>query len=237
MTPTAALLAFCVAAGILTLTPGLDTALVLRTSAVEGGRRALLAGLGICAGCLAWGVVVALGLGSLLAASQMAYDILRICGAVYLFYLGARLLWRTLRRTPPGMQADAAAQPMPGEPGRAGGPGAHYARPPETPAGVSGTAAQWFWRGCLTNVLNPKVGVFYVTFLPQFIPAGVSVLGFSLLLAGLHALMGVLWFAVLVAATRPLARWLQRPAVTRGLDGLTGTVFLAFGLKLAMERR
>lgn len=237
MTPTAALLAFCVAAGILTLTPGLDTALVLRTSAVEGGRRALLAGLGICAGCLAWGVVVALGLGSLLAASQMAYDILRICGAVYLFYLGARLLWRTLRRTPPGMQADAAAQPMPGEPGRTDGPGAHYARPPETPAGVSGTAAQWFWRGCLTNVLNPKVGVFYVTFLPQFIPAGVSVLGFSLLLAGLHALMGVLWFAVLVAATRPLARWLQRPAVTRGLDGLTGTVFLAFGLKLAMERR
>ncbi|MBO1111143.1 LysE family translocator [Bordetella petrii] len=219
MTPTAALLAFCIAAGILTLTPGLDTALVLRTSAVEGGRRALLAGLGICAGCLVWGVVVALGLGSLLAASQMAYDILRICGAAYLFYLGIRLLWRTLR----GGRPAALLQEK------------HTS--PHEQVFTSGTGAQWFWRGCLTNVLNPKVGVFYVTFLPQFMPAGVSVLGFSLLLAGLHALMGVLWFAVLVAATRPLARWLQHPAVMRGLDGLTGTVFLAFGLKLALDRR
>ncbi|MCD0501990.1 LysE family translocator, partial [Bordetella petrii] len=92
MTVATALFAFGIAAGILTLTPGLDTALVLRTSAVEGGRRALLAGLGICAGCLVWGVVVALGLGSLLAASQVAYDVLRIGGAAYLFYLGARLL-------------------------------------------------------------------------------------------------------------------------------------------------
>ncbi|MBO9357897.1 LysE family translocator [Bordetella petrii] len=216
MTPVAALLAFCVAAGILTLTPGLDTALVLRTSAVEGGRRALLAGLGVCAGCLVWGVVVALGLGSLLAASQMAYDVLRVCGAAYLFYLGIKLLWRTLRRP--------------------GGPAVRV-RAAELAAPASGTGAQWFWRGCLTNVLNPKVGVFYVTFLPQFIPAGVSVLGFSLLLAALHAAMGVLWFAVLVAATRPLARWLQHPAVTRALDGLTGMVFLGFGLKLALERR
>src|SRR3546814_7636526 len=108
MTPTAALLAFCIAAGILTLTPGLDTALVLRTSAVEGGRRALLAGLGVCAGCLVWGVVVALGLGSLLAASQTVYDILRICGAAYLFYLGPQLLWRTLRR-PGGHAVQARA--------------------------------------------------------------------------------------------------------------------------------
>jgi len=216
MTPATALLAFCLAAGILTLTPGLDTALVLRTSAVEGGRRALLAGLGVCAGCLAWGVVAALGLGSLLAASQTAYDILRIGGAAYLFYLGVKLLWRAVRR--PGAPMPAAAH----------GPAA---------LPMSGTGLQWFLRGCLTNVLNPKVGVFYVTFLPQFMPAGVSVLGFSLLLAGLHALMGVLWFAVLVAATRPLARWLQRPSVLRSLDGLTGAVFLAFGLKLALERR
>src|SRR3546814_9366312 len=106
---------------------------VLRTSAVEGGRRALLAGLGICAGCLVWGVVVALGLGSLLAASQMAYDILRICGAAYLFYLGAKLLWRTLRRAPSGTRTGAAVEncSMPGEPGRAAGRGADDAARPE----------------------------------------------------------------------------------------------------------
>ena len=64
-------------------------------------------------------------------------------------------------------------------------------------------------RGCLTNALNPKIGVFYVTFLPQFIPAGADVMRFSLLLAAVHAVLGMLWFGLLVAATRPLARWLS----------------------------
>ncbi|MBB1624427.1 LysE family translocator [Achromobacter sp. UMC71] len=216
MTATAALLAFTLAAAILTLTPGLDTALVLRTAAVEGGRRAFMAGLGICAGCLLWGAIAALGLGSLLAVSTLAYDVLRLCAAVYLFYLGAKLLWRTL----PGRRQTTSA----GETAAA-------------PAPASASAVGWFARGCLTNALNPKVGVFYITFLPQFIPAGADVLRFSLLLAGIHALLGVAWFALLVAATRPLARWLSRPAVMRGLDRMTGAVFIAFGVKLALEKR
>lgn len=193
MTATTALVAFAIAAGILTLTPGLDTALVLRTSAVEGARRALMAGLGICAGCLVWGAAA----------------------AGYLCYLGVRMLWRSRGALP----AAPDAAPM------------QAARASDT------SALGWFLRGCLTNVLNPKVGVFYITFLPQFIPQGADVLRFSLLLALLHAAMGVLWFVLLVAATRPLARWLARPAVARGLDRLTGGVFIAFGVKLALERR
>ncbi|KCB38947.1 translocator protein, LysE family [Bordetella hinzii CA90 BAL1384] len=213
---TAALLAFSVAALIMTLTPGLDTALVLRTAATEGPRRAFMAGLGICVGCLAWGAAAAFGLGALLAASQFAYEVLRIAGAAYLLYLGAGLLWRARR----ARRARAAS-----------GPG----RPARPQAGVG--ALGWLRRGCLTNLLNPKVGVFYITFLPQFIPQGADVLGFSLLLAALHAMIGIAWFAVLVAATRPLARWLGRPGVGRGLDAATGVVFVAFGLKLALERR
>jgi threonine/homoserine/homoserine lactone efflux protein len=218
MTATAALLAFTLAAAILTITLGLDTALVLRTAAVEGGRRALMAGLGICAGCLLWGAIAAFGLGSLLAVSTLAYDTLRICAAVYLFYLGAKLLWRTLPGRSPDRHATAS------DPATRGAPAAT-------------SATGWFLRGCLTNALNPKVGIFYITFLPQFIPAGSDVLTFSLLLAAIHALLGVLWFALLVAATRPLARWLSRPAVMRGLDRMTGAVFIAFGLKLALEKR
>jgi len=218
MTATAALLAFTLAAAILTITPGLDTALVLRTATVEGGRRALMAGLGICAGCLLWGAIAAFGLGSLLAVSSLAYDTLRICAAVYLFYLGAKLLWRTL-------------------PGRSPDPHATASDPAPRGAPAATSATGWFLRGCLTNALNPKVGIFYITFLPQFIPAGSDVLTFSLLLAAIHALLGVLWFALLVAATRPLARWLSRPAVMRGLDRMTGAVFIAFGLKLALEKR
>lgn len=213
MTATAALLAFTLAAAILTVTPGMDTALVLRTAAVEGGRRALMAGLGIAAGCLAWGVVAAFGLGSLLLVSTLAYDALRICAALYLFYLGVKLLWGARR----GKQATPdSAPPAPAAAASAGG---------------------WFMRGCLTNALNPKIGIFYITFLPQFIPAGADVLRFSLLLAGIHAMLGIVWFGVLVAATRPLARWLSRPAVMRGLDRMTGAVFIAFGLKLALEKR
>lgn len=217
MTVTAALLAFTLAAAILTITPGLDNALVLRTAAVEGGRRALMAGLGISAGCLIWGTIAALGLGSLLAVSTFAYDTLRICAAIYLFYLGVKLLWRTL----PGRKT--AATGTSGILTAADQPGT--------------TGAGWFLRGCLTNALNPKVGVFYITFLPQFIPAGTDVLRFSLVLATVHAIVGMLWFVLLVAATRPLARWLSRPAVTRGLDRVTGAVFIAFGLRLALEKR
>lgn len=252
MTTTTALIAFALAAGILTITPGLDTALVLRTSAIEGARRALMAGLGICAGCLVWGAGAALGLGSLLAMSTLAYDILRIGAAIYLCYLGARLLWRTRQaapsaspRTPAGelaigepaaATARAAGAPAAGSPA-AGAPAAGSPAAPASPVAHDTTAMGWFLRGCLTNVLNPKVGVFYITFLPQFIPQGADVLQFSLLLAVLHAAMGVLWFALLVAATRPVARWLARPSVARGLDRLTGGVFIAFGLRLALERR
>ncbi|QKQ48019.1 MULTISPECIES: LysE family translocator [Achromobacter] len=213
MTATAALLAFTLAAAILTVTPGMDSALVLRTAAVEGGRRAFMAGLGICAGCLVWGAIAAFGLGSLLLVSTLAYDALRICAALYLFYLGLKLLWGSRKG---GESAALGAQ---------------------APAPAATGAGGWFVRGCLTNALNPKVGVFYITFLPQFIPAGADVLRFSLLLAAIHALLGVLWFALLVAATRPLARWLSRPAVMRGLDRMTGAVFIAFGLKLALEKR
>ncbi|MFY0476590.1 LysE family translocator [Achromobacter marplatensis] len=223
MTATAALLAFTLAATILTITPGLDTALVLRTAAVEGGRRALMAGLGICAGCLLWGAIAAFGLGSLLAVSTLAYNTLRICAAAYLFYLGAKLLWRTL----PGRRSVQAEMTSTGT-ASASASALPYA---------STSATGWFLRGCLTNALNPKVGIFYITFLPQFIPAGANVLTFSLLLAAVHALLGVLWFTLLVAATRPLAKWLSRPTVMRGLDRMTGAVFIAFGLKLALEKR
>lgn len=226
MTATAALLAFTLTAAILTITPGIDTALVLRTAAVEGTRRALMAGLGICAGCLIWGALAAFGLGSLLAVSTLAYDTLRICAAAYLFYLGAKLLWRTL----PGR-----ARAVKGEAGNNACADANVGA--NAPPITSTTATGWFLRGCLTNALNPKVGIFYITFLPQFIPAGSNVLTFSLLLAAIHALLGVVWFGILVAATRPLSKWLSRPSVTRGLDRMTGAVFIAFGLKLALEKR
>jgi RhtB (resistance to homoserine/threonine) family protein len=207
-----ALLAFTGAAGLLTIVPGLDTMLVLRTATVEGPRRAMFAGLGICTGCLIWGVLVSLGLGAVFSVSNFAYHLLRIIGAGYLVYLGIRLL----RQREPAQFEE-----------------------PDQAAGLQQTtgAARWFARGLLTNLLNPKVGVFYVTFLPQFIPAGVNVVGFSVLLALIHDVEGILWFAALTLATQPLVRWLRRPKILTLLNRLTGGIFILFGVRLALERK
>jgi threonine/homoserine/homoserine lactone efflux protein len=206
-----ALLTFTLAAGLLTITPGLDTALVLRTAAVEGPRRAMLAGTGICCGCLMWGLAASVGLGALLAASLIAYRTLRLAGACYLIFLGAKML---LRKRQPAPVVGGAPSP---------------------PLCVS--APRWFVRGLLTNLLNPKVGVFYVTFLPQFVPTGVAVTSFSMLLAAIHATEGILWFALLTLATRPLSRWLSRPSVAQTLDRAMGTVLVGFGVGLVLDNR
>jgi threonine/homoserine/homoserine lactone efflux protein len=206
-----ALLAFTLAAGLLTITPGIDTALVLRTAAVEGPRRAMLAGAGICCGCLTWGLVASVGLGSLLAVSQLAYGILRIAGACYLIFLGLNMLRRKHPLVSSTVELASAATPVSGP--------------------------RWFVRGLLTNLLNPKVGVFYVTFLPQFIPASVSVTSFSMLLAVIHASEGILWFSLLTLATRPLARWLSRASVAQSLDRAMGTLLVLFGFGLLLDGR
>lgn len=209
MSTASALLAFTGTAALLTITPGLDTALVLRTTAVEGTRSAMLAALGIAGGCLAWGLAAGAGLGALLAASQLAYEALRWLGAGYLLLLGVRLI------RAPRVALDLA--PAAGQ--------------------ASAVAPNWLARGFLTNLLNPKVGLFYVSFLPQFIPAGSSVLGWSIMLASIHNVLGLIWFAVLIAATRPLTAVLQRPAVIAWLDRITGAIFVAFAARLALASR
>jgi threonine/homoserine/homoserine lactone efflux protein len=200
----ASLIAYTAAASLLTVTPGLDTALVLRTVATRGSRQAVLAGIGIAAGCFGWATLVALGLGALLAASQLAYTVLRWIGAAYLVWVGYRML-RYPRRSlllAQGEERQGAA----------------------------------FTTGLLTNLLNPKVGVFYVSFLPQFLPQGVPAAPYMLLLGAIHALLGVIWFTCLIAATRPLARVLQRPRVVESCDRLTGGMFVTFGIGLAAQR-
>lgn len=103
-----ALLAFSFAAVLLTLTPGLDTALVLRTATVEGRKQAIQAALGISVGCLIWGAAVAFGLGALIAVSELAYDILKYCGAAYLSWLGINMLVRPRKQF---SVADASGRP------------------------------------------------------------------------------------------------------------------------------
>src|SRR3569623_1324974 len=202
------LLTYLAAAIQLTITPGLDTALGLRIAATVGPRRAWRAGAGILCGLVVWGLLVALGLGALLAASTLGYTVLKWVGAAYLAWLGVRMILH---------------------------PRARYA--PEEEAKAAGARGSAFWRGFLCNILNPKVGVFYVSFLPQFIPAGANVPLWTAMLVGIHAILTVPWFALLIAATAPLARAMRKPQVLKGLDRTVGAVCLAFGAKLALSAR
>lgn len=201
------LAAFVAAASVLTITPGLDTALVLRTAATSSARHAALAGLGIVVGCFGWGVLVAMGLGALLMASQRAYLVLKWVGAAYLIWTG----YKMLRHPRTSFVID------------------------ET--GASGAGRTAFGTGLLTNLLNPKVGIFYVSFLPQFVPPGVAVAPYMLMLAAIHSVLGVVWFSCLISATRPISRFLRRPSMVKGCDRATGGMFVAFGIGLALESR
>ncbi|AYN96434.1 MULTISPECIES: LysE family translocator [Pseudomonas] len=198
--------AFTLAATLLTLTPGLDTALVLRTAAVEGRAQAIRAALGINAGCLIWGAAVAFGLGALIAVSELAYDVLKYCGAAYLCWLGLNMMVRPRN----SMVANDTTR-------------------------VQNT--NWFLKGMLGNVLNPKVGIFYVSFLPQFIPQGHSLILWTFGLVSIHVAIGFIWSMALIGATRPLAQILRREKVIQWMDRLTGGVFLLFAARLALSKR
>jgi len=200
------LAAFVAAAGLLTITPGLDTALVLRTAATGDARGAALAGLGIAFGCFCWATLVAFGMGRLLAASQLGYAILRWVGGAYLVWTGYKMLRNPRQRFVDESRSDRLTRAA-------------------------------FGTGALTNLLNPKVGIFYVSFLPQFVPHGVSVGPYILLLGAIHGLLGLIWFACLIMATRPIAGFLRRPATVKVLDRTTGGVFVAFGVALGLDSR
>jgi len=202
-------MAFTAAAGLLTITPGADTAMVLRTAVASGPRRAGFAALGIGLGCLVWGAGVSFGLGVLLTASALAFTILKLAGAAYLVWMGVGLIFKPRRSVVLASGAGSSNQ----------------------------TSAAALRRGFLTNMLNPKIGVFYVTFLPQFVASGANVAAYSFVLACIHILLGALWAMVLIGATAPLGQALRRPKVVKTMDRLTGCVFVAFGAKLALSDR
>jgi threonine/homoserine/homoserine lactone efflux protein len=146
-----------------------------------------------------------------LAASPVAFTVLKWVGAAYLLSLGAKLIAKP-------RSANGAAGPADGTFGKNG-------------------ARDALRRGFLTNVFNPKVGVFYATFLPQFVPPDANVAGFSFLLTGIHVLLTSMWFSMLIALTAPLAGILRNPFIIKLFDRLTGCVFVAFGVRLAVEHR
>jgi threonine/homoserine/homoserine lactone efflux protein len=187
---------------------------IVARSALSGGRRdAFATTLGIAAGCFVWALASALGVAAVLAASEAAYDALRLAGAGYLVWLGVQSLLAARR----GDYTRAGARGRPGPAGeRRGSP---------------------FRQGLLTNLFNPKIALFYSTFLPQFIGPGDPALPISLGLACVHIALGIVWLAAYAWALDRAASAFRGSRVRRALDTLTGAVLVALGLRLAAERR
>jgi len=223
MTPS--LIAFIPVALLLTLIPGADTALVTRNALALGLRGARWTILGICTGCLIHATASALGLSAILATSARAYEIVKYAGAAYLVWIGAQGIWNA------GGAASA-------DPSTSLGTTAVSAEP--SPAlGMTATlrAGHPFTQGFLTNILNPKVALFYLTFLPQFIPTGAPILRTSLLLAMIHNALGFAWLSIYARFVDRLRVALTRPVVRACLERVTGGALVLLGARLAWSRR
>ncbi len=204
--------AFLVVAALVVVTPGVDMALVSKNALQHGPRVALLTALGINAGIVVWTAAAALGVAALIRASATAFTVLKLAGVAYLVFLGLQAIWQSRR----GHPAHDEGVPAPGS------------RRLEPPSG--------FRQGVLSNLLNPKIAVFFTSFIPQFVSPGESVLVSSLALGAIFNLLGVVWLVAFALLVSRAGRLLRRPPVKRALDRLTGLVLVAFGVRLATER-
>ena len=214
-------LVFTGVAALLTVTPGADTFLVIR-NVLRGGRQAgVVTALGICCGLFVHATLSALGLSLILTHSANAYLALKWAGALYLMWLGLGSIREALRG---------------GDDARSWVPAA------ETGAarGTRGAALRLRYplvEGLANNVLNPKVAVFYLAFLPQFIGPGDPALAKSLLLAGIHFVEGIVWLVGLAFLFDRGRVVLTSARTHRALEAISGAVLLGFGVRLAFEGR
>jgi threonine/homoserine/homoserine lactone efflux protein len=222
----AALLAFALAATLLIVSPGPDSLLVMRNTLRSGRRAGWITAGGTVSGLLIWAVSAALGVTELLRVSRLGFDIVRFAGAAYLIWLGVCTLGLVRR----------------GRAGRGHG-GRAPAGPPEQESGAPAVPAParagWgvYLNGLLSNLCNPKIGVFFVAFLPGFIPARVPATLFTLGLGVWFIAETGAWLAALAWMVARGAGWLRRSAAQRWLERATGVVLIGFGLRLATEAR
>jgi threonine/homoserine/homoserine lactone efflux protein len=201
------LLAFTGAAVLIVLLPGPDTLVVVRSILRGGRRQGTLTALGNLTGLTVWVLAAALGLAAMLEASEVGYAVLRIVGAGYLVFIGVQA-WRSRGRV-------------------------------ESPEGAEGRRTSvlgtGFRAGVLTNLLNPKVGVFFVTFLPGFVPDGASVFWTSTLFGAIFVVLTALYWVLLLGLAGRVTTWMNTPSIRRRLDAATAAVLVGFGLRLATE--
>lgn len=200
--------AFLAAAMLITLSPGPDNLMVLSLGIARGRRHGMVFGLGCALGCLSHTLLAAAGISALLAASATAFLALKLAGGLYLVWLGVQALRSR------GRQWQGAGQ------------------------GPQDGLAALFGKGLLANAINPKVVLFFLAFLPQFIVAGSGAVAWQTLQLGvLFTLQAALLFGLLGYFSGYAGQWLMTtPRRSMWLDRLAGAVFVALGLRLIFSR-
>lgn len=201
--------AFLLAGILLNLTPGSDTMYILGRSMAQGRRAGVYSALGISAGCFVHLFFTAFGLSMLITQSPVAFAAVKYAGAAYLLYLGINMLWTSAATN---WQATEAQDVV--------------------------SYRKLFLSGVLTNVLNPKVALFFMAFLPQFVQKEYSQSPIPFLLLGLtFNLTGTIWCLLLALSSGTIAyQFRARPTIKKWLDRFAGAVFIGLGIKLAFER-
>ena len=200
------LIAFLPVAALVTIAPGPATAMVVRSAARGGRGHALACIAGNSIGVLGWGVLAAAGLAAIVAASAEVFTVVKLAGALVLVVLGVQ----SLRRRP--------------------------AAPGSAPAARAVSDAHAFRDGFVTSIANPKLAVFYVALFPQFVPAGAPVLPSALLMAATIVALDLVWYSSLAWAVTRARRAFAEGPWARRVERLTGTVLIALGARLALER-
>ena len=218
MTLQDSLLGFAALAALITVIPGTDTALVLRYTLSQGRRHAYMAAFGMISGAFVWGAAAATGVSALLTISTVAYDILRFAGAAYMVWLAVSLWRASLARK--GETADDGGQPLRGLP--------HLSYEP---------LGRTWAKGLVSNLLNPKYGMFCIAVIPQFLVPGVPPVWMGLMLTVVSNVEAVAWFVAIVAAAHVFRKWLEGPKFRTWIDRVTGTVLGAFGVAAVLETR
>ena len=207
------LLVFIGVAAIVIVIPGPDTAVVTKNVLVHGRRAGLGTSLGVSAGISVWTIAAAVGVASLVRASEVAFTVLKLVGAFYLVWLGIQALRAARRQAGDG----------------------HHGTPLDGRSGMGARAG--FRQGFLSDLANPKIGIFFTSLLPQFVSAGRPVLLPFLILGAIFVAMTVVWLLAYTVVAARAAQMLMRPRVRAALDRFTGVVLIGLGLRLAVERR
>ena len=198
---------FVITCVFLIILPGPDTAIMTKNTLTVGKQGGFKTMIGICCALSIHTLTAIVGLSAIIAKSALLFSIFKYIGAVYLIYLGIKSLW-TLRNQ----------------------------EATETVVKFKYKNTSSFKQGFLTNLLNPKIAVFFLTFLPQFVNPGSHAFMPFLILGMTYIILTIVWYLFYIYLLNQISAFMKKPKTQKVIEGITGTILIGFGIKLALEK-